>query len=125
MNLFAAIEEFHTKFELPKAETPTFLPKEVSSFRVGFMNEELDEYVDALALHDMEMALDALVDLVYVVLGTAYLHGFDFNEAFRRVHEANMKKVRVKNAGESKRGSTYDVRKPEGWTPADLSDLVS
>lgn len=124
MDLFAAIEEFHTRFNLPKAPKPSMLPKEMASFRASFMSEEVTEYISACAMGDAEEALDALVDIVYVALGTAYLHGFDFNEAFRRVHAANLKKVRVDHAGESKRGSIYDVRKPVGWRPADLSDLV-
>jgi len=88
------------------------------------MNEEWQEYCDAHVVDDLEGMLDALVDLTYVVLGTAYLHGFDFNEAFRRVHEANMKKVRAEAKTDSKRGTAYDVVKPEGWTPPDLGDLV-
>lgn len=89
-----------------------------------FMFEELQEYCDASATNDLEGMLDALVDLTYVVLGTAYLHGFDFNEAFRRVHEANMKKIRAVSKHDSKRGTSYDVVKPAGWEPADLSDLA-
>jgi predicted HAD superfamily Cof-like phosphohydrolase len=88
------------------------------------MTEELEEYYDAWNDSDMPGQLDALVDLVYVALGTAHMQGFDFNEAWRRVHDANMQKVRAQNADESKRGSALDVVKPEGWKPADLSDLV-
>jgi len=88
------------------------------------MKEELDEYRESVFVGDLEGQLDALVDLVYVALGTAYLQGFDFNEAFRRVHEANMKKVRARQKSDSKRASSYDVVKPVGWTPPDLSDLT-
>ena len=115
------IKEFHEKFGLAYNGRPRDLSKELSDFRVHFMLEELDEYRDSNHLVDK---LDALVDLVYVALGTAYLHGFDFDEAWRRVHEANMKKVRAEVATDSKRGSTFDVVKPDGWAPPDLSDLV-
>lgn len=125
MNLFQAIQEFHEKFELPAAESPKPLNAELFEFRKGFMHEELEEYCIAFLDEDLEGQLDALVDLVYVALGTAYMQGFDFNEAFRRVHEANMAKVRAKTADESKRGTAYDVVKPEGWTPPNLSDLVA
>ncbi len=67
---------------------------------------------------------DALIDLVYVALGTAYLHGFPFDLGWRRVHEANMKKVRATNAAQSARNSTHDVVKPPGWTAPTLDDLV-
>ena len=124
MNLFQAITEFHEKYGLTGPEQPSVLENDLANFRIEFMSEEWEEYCDAHAIDDLEGMLDALVDLVYVALGTAYLHGFDFNEAFKRVHEANMKKVRAERQDESKRGSSYDVVKPDGWTPPDLSDLV-
>lgn len=124
MNIFQAIVEFHEKYELVNEGAPTVLSEEMADFRIGFMNEEWQEYCDAHAINDLEGMLDALVDLVYVALGTAYLHGFDFNEAFRRVHEANMLKVRAERSGDSKRGSQYDVVKPEGWEPPVLTDLA-
>ncbi len=124
MDLFSAIKEFHSKFELEGAPQPSPLHPHLSHFRMGFLHEEVNEYKQAVRDNDLEGQLDALVDLVYVALGTAYLHGFDFNEAFRRVHEANLKKTRARNDSDSKRGSSYDVVKPEGWTVPDLSDLV-
>jgi predicted HAD superfamily Cof-like phosphohydrolase len=123
-NLCKLIEEFHLKFGLEYKGPPRELEVELSEFRSQFMAEELDEYNDACVNGNIEKQLDALVDLVYVALGTAYLHGFDFNEAFNRVHAANMKKVRALSASQSLRNSPYDVVKPEDWTPANLSDLV-
>lgn len=123
-DLFADIQAFHQKFGHDSPDKPIELDDDTYDFRVKFMTEELTEYQDAWNQADMEGQLDALVDLVYVVLGTAYMQGFNFYEAWRRVHEANMKKVRAQNADESKRGSTLDVVKPEDWLPADLSDLV-
>lgn len=141
-SLFDDIKAFHEKFELAYDGPPRDLDEELETFRVGFMAEELLEYVtehpatkrvvdyikNGVAIRakkpSREKQLDALVDLVYVALGTAYMQGFDFEEAWRRVHEANMKKVRALSAVDSARGSTYDVVKPEGWVPPDLSDLV-
>lgn len=143
-DLMKDIRAFHEKFELTYDGKPRVLKPELAVFRIDFMIEEVEEYSRAITaahseLHEpgllkdkdrafiaeqLEKQLDALVDLVYVALGTAYLHGFDFNEAWRRVHEANMKKVRARNAGESKRGSIYDVVKPAGWEPPSHIDLV-
>lgn len=120
-DLVKDIVQFHQKFDLNSPDKPSQLSTELLKFRIKFMREELNEYVKSSGL---EGKLDALVDLVYVAIGTAYLHGFDFNEAWRRVHEANMKKVRAQSADESKRGTSFDVVKPEGWTAPDLSDLV-
>ena len=122
--MIADIKEFHEKFRLEYNGLPRELPGRLFDFRMGFMHEELTEYANAFDQADKTKQLDALVDLVYVALGTAYLHGFDFNEAWRRVHAANMLKVRALNPTDSVRGSTYDVVKPKNWQPPNLEDLV-
>jgi predicted HAD superfamily Cof-like phosphohydrolase len=120
--MYDDIRKFHEKFGLDYKGPPREIAGALEDFRARFMQEELDEFCDAESL---EKKLDALVDLVYVALGTAYLYGFDFDEAWRRVHEANMKKVRAQPDGsDSARQSMYDVVKPAGWTAPDLSDLT-
>lgn len=141
--MFSDIAEFHEKFGLGYYGKPRLLENEMSEFRIKFLQEELSEYIDAInkanemlanasILPDakdsfngeMAKALDALVDLVYVALGTAYLHGFDFPTAWSRVHDANMQKVRAEKAGDSKRGTSFDVIKPPGWVAPDHTDLI-
>ena len=117
------IVEFHEKFALTYDGQPRKLPLDLRDFRVGFLNEEFREYIRASATGTLEQCLDALVDLVYVAIGTSYLHGFPFSEAWDRVHAANMQKVKG-DAKSSTRDSDHDVVKPEGWTAPSLSDLV-
>lgn len=139
---FQDIIDFHRKFGLAYDGKPRALEGELYQFRRRFKDEELKEFDECqqelefqLSLRPevrdqgaiasaLEKQLDAIADLVYVVLGTAYMQGFDFREAWRRVHAANMAKVRAEVAADSKRGSTYDVIKPAGWTAPDHSDLV-
>lgn len=121
---FQDIKNFHEKFGLEYKNGPRQLPQNLQDFRTGFLNEELTEYKTSVFCKDKEGQFDALIDLVYVAMGTAYLHGFDFEEGWKRVHAANMKKVRAKSKDQSKRGTKYDVVKPLGWTAPDLSDLV-
>jgi len=119
------IEEFHKKFDLAHSGEVRELPLEVAAFRTQFIAEELIEYSKAVDEHDIEGQLDALVDLTYVVLGTAYLQGFDFQAAWDEVHSANMRKVKAGPNGEgSKRGSSHDVIKPEGWVGPDHSKII-
>jgi predicted HAD superfamily Cof-like phosphohydrolase len=118
------ITEFHEKFGLAYAGPPRELDPELHKFRSKFMQEELDEYNEAHAKGDLHGQFDALIDLAYVLLGTAHLQGLPFAEGWNRVHTANMAKVRAERSEDSKRGSTFDVVKPEGWTAPDLSDLL-
>ena len=119
------IEKFHAKFNLEYTGKPQVLAADVAQFRIKFMQEELDEYKKAVAESDMEGQLDALVDLVYVALGTSYLSGFPFQAAWDEVHGCNMRKVKAGPNGEgSKRGSPHDVVKPEGWKGPDYSTIL-
>lgn len=145
-DLMHDVAEFHEHFGLGYYRSPRALPQDLSDFRNGLMDEELGEYKGHQAAayeettrppgsrdqanytHHLEHALDGLVDLVYVALGTAYVHGFDFRTAWRRVHKANMAKVRkvkaTSNTLDSGRLPLFDVVKPEGWEPPSHKDLV-
>jgi predicted HAD superfamily Cof-like phosphohydrolase len=92
--------------------------------RVQHLREELTELETAIRNNDAAEQLDALVDLTYIAIGTARMQNWDFAEAWRRVHTANMQKIRAERAADSKRGTTFDVVKPADWQAADISDLV-
>ncbi len=70
--------------------------------------------------------MDALIDLAYVLLGTAFLHRFPFNQGWERVQEANMAKVRAdgKDDPRSHRGHSADIVKPEGWKAPSFEDIL-
>lgn len=124
---FADVGDFHRKFGLPTADSgaPRFLPGHAERFRIKFMHEELAEFEKACEEADMPGALDALVDIIYVALGTAHLMGLPFDQAWAIVHDANMKKVRAASKDESKRRHALDVVKPPGWTPPDHSGILA
>lgn len=120
----ADVRAFHEKFAVPMATEPSFLDVEAADFRQRFMQEELDEFKEAVDQGDMLLAGDALVDLVYVVLGTALMMGLPWSAMWNEVQRANMAKERASSAGQSKRGSALDVVKPAGWTPPDHSQFI-
>ncbi len=128
MTMFNMVGQFHTKFGLPTAYKgpPRWLSPEELEFRIRFIREELDEYLEGVLSKDMAKAADALVDLVYVVLGTAHFHAFPFDEIFAEVQRANMAKERSSGDSDprSKRGSSLDVVKPVGWTPPDVEGIL-
>jgi predicted HAD superfamily Cof-like phosphohydrolase len=119
------IKDFHEKFGLPYNGGPRNMTPEMADFRIKFLQEELDEFIEGVKHDDLEKQFDALIDLVYVALGTAYLQGFPFQRGWQRVQEANMKKERTGRQSMSKRGSSLDITKPRGWTPPYLTDLVN
>lgn len=140
--LIEDIRDFHVKHDLGYDGKLRPLPADLYPFRHKFMHEEADEWKEAQealtyeeqadeillvdkanVTHAMAKALDAIVDVIYITLGNAYLQGFNehhISEAWRRVHAANMKKIR----GESKRSALYDIVKPPDWVAPKLDDLV-
>ena len=127
MSNFADVGRFHQKFGLPTSgvTVPTSpLDPETLRFRVEFMREELNEFIEAAEAEDAAGMLDALIDLVYVAMGTAHLAGFPWEAGWALVQQANMAKVRATSASESKRGSSLDVVKPEGWTAPDIAGTI-
>ena len=123
--MFKDIKDFHEKFGLGYDGHARVLPEDVANFRIKFMQEELMEYVKACAENDLAGQLDALVDLVYVAIGTAYIQGLPFKDAWDEVHSCNMKKVKAGPNGEgSKRGSQHDVIKPEGWVGPNYNKVL-
>lgn len=124
-NVWDFHEQFQINYETP--DVPRLLPPDMAKLRVDRLQEELDEYREAVEAGDLVKALDALVDLLYILLGAVHLHGFTkiFGRAWVRVHAANMKKERAKRVEDSKHGSIFDIVKPEGWEPPYLDDLLA
>lgn len=139
------VEEFHQKFGIDYAGLPRALPFEDLQHRLKFMRQELQEYEthadgalfilsenmlpregsDGAALnHHLAESLDALADIVYVVLGTAHLHGFDFRTAWARVHAANMAKTISETTTSADNKMKQRITKPPGWEAPDHTDLV-
>ncbi len=114
------VRDFHNKFQVPMAEQPSFLDGNAHEFRVKFMQEELNEFADAYEAENLAAAADALVDLAYVVFGTALMMGLPWADLWREVQLANMTKELAKPDGSnSKRGNPLDVVKPDGWQAPD------
>lgn len=126
-DFFKDVGEFHLKFGLPVEgdDVPHPLEPELLNFRFDFLLEELREFGHAAASDDLPEMADALVDLIYVACGTAHLMGLPLNELWDDVHQANMTKQRAATDGsDSKRGSSFDVIKPEGWVGPDGAAII-
>jgi predicted HAD superfamily Cof-like phosphohydrolase len=110
--MFDDIKEFHTKvLKLERPAEVSMIDMDFMLERMRFMMEELEEFIEAGHKGDMVGVADALADIVYVALGTAWFMNLPMDQIWQVVHAANMKKVR----GTTKRGNKIDAQKPEGW----------
>jgi phosphoribosyl-ATP pyrophosphohydrolase len=168
---FTDVGRFHRKFRVEHLDDgpPRALDVELLRFRIKFMLEELIEYCEAVGItlkcelspdveawgkeQDLPKAFDALIDLVYVAMGTAHVHRFPWHEGWNEVQRANMGKERcglnhIFQAGlhedrcchpigdnglhcdqprvkHSVRGSSNDVLKPTGWKPPNIERVLN
>lgn len=127
---FDDVGDFHERFGLDSVthhgSGPRYVPVDLTDFRIAFMREEITEFEDAVTEQDAAKMFDALLDLVYVALGTAQLCGFPWQEGWDAVQRANMSKRRARPDGaDSTRHSSWDVVKPPGWTPPAIDKILT
>ena len=109
-DLIADIDDFRTKYGFD-AVKPTF--KDLC-FRLDLMEEEMNELRHAMRTSNPEEVVDAYIDIIYIALGSLKMAKVDINEAWTRVHRANMSKIRgIKPGREQSDG--VDVYKPDDW----------
>ena len=84
-------------------------------FRLGMMQEELDETKKAYEEQNAEEMVDGMIDLCVFAIGTLEVFGVDASKAWDEVFKANMsKEVGIKKGGPNPLGLP-DLMKPEGW----------
>lgn len=118
MTMFQDVLEFHKKFGCTTNPKPCWPSEEEQKLRWDLITEELDELNCAWIDGDRDGFADALVDLVYVILGTGAAYGMDLDAVWAEVHAANMKKTAQNKRSDGK------ITKPEGWTPPNVKEVL-
>ena len=114
------IREFQKKFGQLSYDVPGHLTWRKLKERIECMQEELEEFIAAAAVQDLEEQADALVDLVYFAVGTATMLGLPWEKLWADVHRANMEK----EVGIGKRNHLVDCIKPEGWVGPRTTEIL-
>ena len=84
------------------------------------IDEEKEELEVAVA--DSEV-LDALIDLIVVIVGYGLSSGYDMQGAWDEVMRSNMAKIDPQTGTVIKR-EDGKILKPHGWTPPDLGKFI-
>ena len=88
------------------------------NLRNRLIQEEFEEFQEAMQSQDLANMAKELADLLYVVYGTAVSLGIDMEPVFKEVHRSNMSKV-----GGHKREDGKWV-KPPTYSPADIQLII-
>lgn len=91
-------------------------------FRLGCLQEELNETNQALEMKDADGFVDGLVDLVVFAVGTLDLLQVDFTEAWWRVLVANMNKTPGIKPNRPNPLGLPDLIKNSDWVPPTHED---
>ena len=121
-NWFKDMQDMHKKYGVNKwmqAELQSDVDwrkiNKFMQFRLGMMQEELDETKNAFDKKDAEEMVDGIIDLCVFAIGTLEVFGVDANKAWDEVYRANMaKEVGIKEGRPNPLGLP-DLLKQEGW----------
>lgn len=109
------LEQLHTKFgdmvKLVENMEPN-VREAFFEFRVRFLEEEL---MELRAAPTPAHAVDAIIDLMVVGIGTLHAFGVDARKAWAIVHAANMAKEPGGNPNRPNPFGLPDLTKPVGW----------
>lgn len=139
MTNYDDVQEFFNKFGFTVNQKPTKLPASLLHERALFLIEELNEFIQGCGfqiacfsdngvtvvgkvggVNNIEEQADALIDLVYVAIGTAIMLGLPWQELWNDVHRANMEKI----FGKTKRNQENDCMKPPDWNPPNTLQIL-
>lgn len=120
MTFYDDVKNFHKEFHNPP-EYPKVLSPFVWSHRVRLITEEFFETSRAYSTRNFDEFADGLVDLTWVVLGTAVESGLPYNLLWNEVRKANMAKfsegIQTDHHGK--------ILKPTGWKPPNIAGILS
>ena len=67
--------------------------EKINKLRVSLINEELEEFEEAIKNNDLKEAADALTDILYVTYGAGHAFGINLDKCFDEVQKSNMSKL--------------------------------
>lgn len=124
LNTLDYVKHFYDVFEVSYEGSPNWPDDETIRLRVGLVEEELAEVIDAINDDNMENLLKELTDLQYVLDGLYLTFGLDRLKilAMREVHKSNLTKLGPGNT--VIRNGAGKVLKGKGYRPAKLDWLI-
>ena len=116
---------FHDQAYFMRAcgQTTTKTNTAQSEMYLKLIQEEGEELVVALKECDVVEELDAIIDLLVVIIGYGLSRGFPMVEAWDEVLRSNMAKIDPLTGTVRKR-EDGKILKPAGWTAPDLARVL-
>ena len=97
--------------------------EKINKLRVSLINEELEEFKEAIKNNDPKEAADALTDILYVTYGAGHAFGINLDKCFVEVQKSNMSKLG--NDGKPIYNEQGKVMKGPKYFKPDLSKFLN
>ena len=116
------VKEFHHAFNVPVPEVITDLDEARKKLRMDLLDEEYEEFKEAVEEKDVVEVVSELADLVYVAYGMALELGVDLDAVITEIHRANMSKLGPD--GRPVLRPDGKVLKGDGFRKADVASVL-
>ena len=93
MTNFEKVGLFMRTFGQELKAKPGLSSEKINNLRINLINEELEEFKQAIKSNDLKEAVDALTDILYVTYGAGHAFGVNLDECFDEVQKSNMSKL--------------------------------
>jgi predicted HAD superfamily Cof-like phosphohydrolase len=116
--LIRSVEDFHRKCgQYPPGGFPDDYNSPKRALRRNLIREEFEEFLEAEEHNDKVAVADALVDMIYVIVGTALEYKIPLEEVFDEIQRSNMTKFidgYIREDGKYMKGKSYRPPDIEG-----------
>ncbi len=93
MSNFESVRIFMETFGQEVKKKAEFPSEKITSLRYDLINEELEEFKEAISKRDIKEVADALTDILYVTYGAGHAFGINLDKCFEEVQNSNMSKL--------------------------------
>ena len=93
MTNFEKVGLFMTTFGQEVKKKSSLSSDKINNLRINLIEEELNEFKDAISKKDLKEVADALTDILYVTYGAGHAFGINLDDCFEEVQKSNMSKL--------------------------------
>ena len=93
MTNFEKVGLFMKTFGQDVKKKPSLSSDKINDLRINLIQEELNEFIEAISNKDLKEAADALTDILYVTYGAGHAFGINLDNCFDEVQRSNMSKL--------------------------------
>ena len=93
MSNFESVKKFMQTFGQQIKEKAGSPNEKITKLRYELIEEELQEFKEAIDKKDIKEVADALTDILYVTYGAGHAFGINLDKCFQEVQNSNMSKL--------------------------------